>query len=405
MSLTSSAPVLEIVPPANDSVASELAENTAKEEASPTFFRRVGRGIVSGLDWIFGLGTIVVGLAVLSVIPALNFFSLGYLLEVSGRVARGGRFRDGFVGIRKASRLGSFVIGAWLVLLPAQFAASMWNDAELISSGSRIATTWRVVLIALTLLGFLQIAWASVRGGRLRHFLWPAPVRAFRALRKPRWNAWREMGDRAGDWFISLRLPHYFWLGFRGFVAAVMWLAVPVAILIGAAQIPVDGVALLVNLVGAALLVIVVLYLPFLQAHFAQTDRFEAMFQVKQVRDLFRRAPIAFWFALFITLLFALPLYLLKIELTPQEVAWLPALLFVIFIFPARLLAGWAVHRGTQREAPRFWLFRWMGRLAAVPVVIAYVFFVWATQYLSWHGSLSLLEQHAFLVPAPLFGL
>ena len=56
-------------------------------------------------------------------------------------------------------------------------------------------------------------------------------------------------------------------------------------------------------------------------------------------------------------------------------------------------------------EADRHWVFRWLGRLAAIPVVIAYVIFVWATQYLSWHGSLSLLEQHAFLVPAPLMGL
>jgi hypothetical protein len=37
--------------------------------------------------------------------------------------------------------------------------------------------------------------------------------------------------------------------------------------------------------------------------------------------------------------------------------------------------------------------------------VAAYVFLVWLTQYLSWHGSLSLMEQHAFLVPAPLLGL
>ncbi len=44
-------------------------------------------------------------------------------------------------------------------------------------------------------------------------------------------------------------------------------------------------------------------------------------------------------------------------------------------------------------------------RLAALPVVALYVFIVWFAQYLSWHGTLSLLEQHAFLVPAPLLGL
>ncbi len=375
------------------------------EESRPSLFRRMGRGIVSVLDWGFGMATLFVGLAVLSVIPVLNFFSLGYLLEASGRVARTGRFRDGFVGVRKASVLGSFVIGAWLVLLPAQFAAGMWNDAELIAPGSRIATGWRVALIVLTLAGLAQIAWASVRGGRLRHFLWPAPVKAWSAIRHPRLGAWHEVGDRVGDWIASLRLPHYFWLGFRGFVAAVMWLAVPVGILIGASRIGIDGLSFLVTLIGAGLLMVVVLYLPFLQAHFAETTRFEAMFRVKAVRRLFQRAPIAFWFALFVTLLFAVPLYLLKIELTPREVAWLPALFFVAFIFPARLLVGWAINRGNRRELPRHWIVRWLSRLAAIPVVAAYAGFVWLTQYLSWHGSLSLLEQHAFLVPAPLFGL
>jgi purine-cytosine permease-like protein len=163
----------------------------------------------------------------------------------------------------------------------------------------------------------------------------------------------------------------------------------------------------IVALIGAGLLAIVVLYLPFLQTHFARENRFAALFEIKAVRGLFRRAPIAFWIALLITLLFALPLYLLKIQLTPREVAWLPSLLFVIFIFPARLLTGWAVGRADRREPdqPRHWTFRWLSRLAGIPVVAAYAMIVFVTQYLSWHGSMSLLEQHAFLVPAPLMGL
>jgi hypothetical protein len=93
---------------------------------------------------------------------------------------------------------------------------------------------------------------------------------------------------------------------------------------------------------------------------------------------------------------------LLKIELPPREIAWLPSLLFVVFIFPARLLTGWALHRASQRPSRSHWLFRWSGRLALVPVALVYVLAVYLTQYLSWHGSLGLLEQHAFLVPAPL---
>ena len=125
------------------------------------------------------------------------------------------------------------------------------------------------------------------------------------------------------------------------------------------------------------------------------------MFELRAVRAMFCRAPVAFWFALFVTLLSAIPLYLLKIELTPREVTWLPSLMFVAFIFPARLLTGWAVGRANRRSTPRHFIFRWLSRLAALPVVGAYALIVYFTQYLSWYGPASLLEQHAFLVPVP----
>src|SRR5688500_13024310 len=40
------------------------------------------------LEWLFGLASVVAFLAVLAAVPILNFVSLGYLLEASGRVAR-----------------------------------------------------------------------------------------------------------------------------------------------------------------------------------------------------------------------------------------------------------------------------------------------------------------------------
>ncbi len=135
------------------------------------------------------------------------------------------------------------------------------------------------------------------------------------------------------------------------------------------------------------------------------TGEFRDFLSLKPARELFRKAPFAFWIALFITLLFAIPLYLLKIELAPREVAWLPNVLFVLFIFPARLCLGWAVSRAERKETSSHWISRWIARLGFIPVTAAYVFVVWSTQYLSWHGTLSLLEQHAFLVPAPIFGL
>jgi hypothetical protein len=157
--------------------------------------------------------------------------------------------------------------------------------------------------------------------------------------------------------------------------------------------------------VGGALLAVVLVRLPFLQARFAAENRLAAMFEVRKLRLAFGRAPVAFLIALAFTLLLALPLYLLKIEIVPREAEWLPSVLFVVSIFPARLASGWALARSSRRFAPRLWLVRWASRLAMLPLVAFYVLLAYFTQYLSWYGVWSLYEQHAFLVPAPFLGL
>jgi hypothetical protein len=364
-----------------------------------SLWRRVLGGIVSMADWLFGFVSLVLGLAIFSVIPVLNFLSLGYLLHVSGRVATTGRLRDGFIGVRKASLLGSFVAGTWLVMWPARFVSGMWKDAELIAPGGPTSRNWRVALMLITALTLWHIAWACLRGGRLQHFLWPAPLRFWRWLRDP--EKYRKIRNAVVGHVVGLRLPYFFWLGLRGFVGALAWLIVPVGILMIAANSPPPG-AFLLALPGVLLLLLTAIHLPFLQAHFARTGRFAAMFELREVRALFRRAPLAWWAALFISLLFALPLYLLKIELTPRELAWLPSLVFVAFIFPARLLTGWAMSRALRHEQPRHFITRWLGRLAILPVAVVYTLFVYFMPYMTWNGATSLLEQHAFLVPAPL---
>jgi hypothetical protein len=100
----------------------------------------------------------------------------------------------------------------------------------------------------------------------------------------------------------------------------------------------------------------------------------------------------------------AIPLYLLKIELIPREVAWLPGLFFVGFLFPSRVVCGWAYGRGGLRVNRRHWLWRGVGRLAMLPIAALYVLIVFLAQYTSWGGIWSLYEQHAFLLPVPFLG-
>jgi hypothetical protein len=202
----------------------------------------------------------------------------------------------------------------------------------------------------------------------------------------------------------SLKLPYYFWLGVRGFVGGLIWLIVP-SLMLMAGTSGGGPVTILIGYLGALAMAFVLLYLPFLQTHFACENRFSALFEWRHVRTLFRRAPIAYWLALAITLLFALPLYLLKIEPPPRELWWTLTIFFILFIYPARLLTGWAVGRSLRREQPRMFLTVWAARLAAIPLVLFYIFIVFFTQYTSFLGPASILEQHAFLVPVPFLSL
>jgi hypothetical protein len=161
-------------------------------------------------------------------------------------------------------------------------------------------------------------------------------------------GAYARARDAVWDFFASLRLPYYFWLGARGFAGAALWLVVPVSMLAVSSRLR-PGAGVLMGFAGGALLALVLVHLPFLQARFAEQNRLGAMFEPAALRRRFGRAPLAFLVALGFTLAAALPLYLLKIEIVPREAAWLPSVLFVVSIFPARLLAGWAMARSALR--------------------------------------------------------
>ncbi|GIW81702.1 MAG: hypothetical protein KatS3mg105_3509 [Gemmatales bacterium] len=365
---------------------------------TPGLLRRFWLRCCSIGEWIFGAISLIVGLAVVAAVPIAWFLSLGYLLEAARRVATSGKLRTGFIGIRPAARAGSMIAGAWIMLLPLRLLSSMAVDAELIDPGGVTAERWRLGLTLATILVVIHIVAACSRGGKLRYFFWPFNlIWLVRRLRQG--GYFSQARDAVWEFLRGMRLPYFFWLGLRGFCGAFVWLAVPITVLALGRFAPVVG------FIGGAMLAIVLLYVPFLQMRFAVENRFSSFWQIRPVRDLYRRAPWAFAFAFFITLLFAVPLYLLKIEMIPRETAWLPSLVFIVFIFPARLLTGWAYARASRCDRPRHWFFRWTGRLWMLPVAAIYVLIVFFTQYLSWGGVWSLYEQHAFLLPMPFVGM
>jgi hypothetical protein len=359
---------------------------------------KVLRAIGSGIEWLIGAGSLLIGLSALSAIPIAQFLSLGYLLEASGRVARTGRIRDAWIGVRRASRVGKIVAGCFLLLLPARFVSSLATSAELIDPDGPVSRRCRVGLMVVVLLTLFHLVASCARGGRIRHFLWPPGSLIWLARRLRRGGLYVESRDATWEFVQALRLPHYFRLGLFGFLGSLVWLALPITLLALAQRLPVIG------LLGALALGIVATSLPFLQVRFAVEGRFGALFESKAVRERFRRAPWAFALSFLFIVVAAIPLYLLKIELVPREVAGVTSVLFVGFLFPARVACGWAYARGGLRESRRHWVWRGVGRLGMLPIAIAYVLIVFFAQYTSWGGIWSLYEQHAFLLPAPFLG-
>jgi hypothetical protein len=374
----------------------EATTSPPAPECSPPRRGLLGRtagAIASVIGWFFGAASLIVALSVLAATPLLQFLSLGYLLEAAGRIGRSGRLRDGFIGVRQGAWIGGMALGAWLVCMPWRYVAILVADAELIDPSSPQTLFVRRLLAVLTVATPLQIMLALSRGGRLRYFL--APLNVIWFVRRLRQGGYfGETRARCVSFVRSLRLRHYFSLGFRGYFGAFLWLFIPSTLYAIGRD---NGLAIL----GGLALAIVVLYVPFLQVHFASQNRLGAMREVRGVRERFRRAPFAFLIAFVFTSLLVLPLYLLKIEVVPRDALWLPSLVFVVTIFPLKVMTGWAYGRAERRATNAHFLSRLVCRVLMLPVALFYAFFVFFTQYTGWHGVRALYEHHAFLLPVP----
>ncbi len=358
------------------------------------------RGVGSAVEWLFGVASLILGLGVISAIPVLQLLSFGYFLESSARVARAGRLRDGLIGARLAARVGGVVAGTWLALQPLWLARSFTDSADWIESGGRAARGMHAFLAVLGVLTVVHIVAAWARGGRLRHFLWPIGNYLWLARRPQRPAQFYVQSRDAFCAFVArLRLSRLFKVGLLGYLGTLAWLVPPGLLIASGGRYPFLG------FIGAVLLALIVPFLPFLQVGCALEGNLRAMFDRKAIKERFVRAPWAFALALLVLLVASIPLYLLKIELIPREAAWLPCLVFVMFLAPARPLIGWAYARAGRRAQPRHWFFRIVGRFAIVPVSVLYVIVVLLAQYTSWSGTASLFEQHAFLLPVPFYDM
>lgn len=350
----------------------------------------------------FCIMSLTVILAVITAIPVVQLIAFGYLLNVSGRLANGSKLKDSLPHLQQAGQIGLAAIAIFLAALPTQALAHLESVANLINQGSGQAIQMRILALATSILMTAYLLWAWNRGGRLANYLWPQPKRFLKE--GWRWRTWQTAPDRLWEFTMNLQGPKYFWLGLRGAVGTLIWLS-PAFVIIAAFRNGETGLAGLVGFAALLLLGLAMLYLPMLQAHFAAENRFSALFAVRTIRRDFRRAPWA-WFAAMATCLVKtpIPLYLLKIEATPREVMWAPCLIFVAFILPARMATGLALRRARSMPEPvGLWtkISRNLIRMVMPLVVGIYLLFVYVSQYTSWDGLLTWVQQHAILIPVP----
>jgi hypothetical protein len=410
------AKVLEPDPPAMDPRSTALGESEVapiqgeyphvelvdQSEPHVGFIRRGFRLIGWMIRGSFSIASLIALLAILTAIPVLQIAAFGYLLAVAGRLANGEEFRNCLPHLRHAGQIGMAGFAIFVAALPTQLFAHWEYVSNLINPGSQQAIVMRVLAVAISMFAIIYLMWAWARGGRLKHYLWPQPKRFMRE--GWRWGTWSALPDRLWDFTTSLELPKYFWLGLRGVVGTLIWL-IPAMIIMRAFREGETGLAGLVGFVSLVFLGIGMLYLPMLQAHFGAENRFRALFEVSTIRRNFVSAPWAWFLTMVITLILTpIPLYLLKVEATPREVMWLPCLVFVAFILPARVATGLALRRARRRPAVsgRWGAFsKWFVRFANSLVVAVYLLFVYVSQYISWDGLNTWVQQHAILIPVP----
>jgi hypothetical protein len=397
---------------------------------------------------LLGFATLVLIVAMVSVVPVIQWISFGFLLEASGRVGRSGRLRDGLMGLEPSARIGLGLLGTGLCLLPLLLLGQFWYAAYLVDPSSVQTQGLRIaqLLVAVLTGGHLLAAWFC--GGRFRYFVWPiiAPVSltfwtihhatasrflhpVIRLVSYPisrhlaadllhvpplknwflpaivfdrirRGSFWSRAADGLWDFVSDIPMKRLFLTGLIGFVGSMIWLAVPTLLMIAGTSEKSGGAAL-VSLAGVFLSTGVFCFLLVSQAEFATTRRWQDLFAIRTAFLRVRQAPIWHVIATLATLLLALPLFLAKIEEIPHELQPLLSVVFVGTGWLSRLLLGWANGRARRAARPRRWWWALPVASLMIPLSFAFVVILFFTRYVSWHGAWSLLENPVFLLPAP----
>lgn len=390
--------VLEVID-ANEVFPADVLDNEPSPESNrqQPARRRWRRIPAVVLGFVWNLTSLVVLLAVVAAIPIVQLASLGYLLQAASNLSSGQAWTKALPGLRLAGRIATFLTWATLLWLPVFLMTDLSYSVQLLRPGTTVAAAWRAGAFLVAFSWVIWTAWAAMRGGRWWHFLWPAPWRFVTQFFRP--STWSRSADNLWALANKTHFVQLWWLGLQAAVGALLWCAVPVSLMIIGLRAHNLTAAGLVGFLGALSLTIVMLYLPMLQILLAEKKDFREIVNIREVRRRFRHAPWAFAMSLFLLFVACIPLYLLRIEATPDQLTWLPSLFFVGLIFPAKLFMGAALGYGARRLRPRHWTLRWSARTFLFLATLAYVGSLYIAQFVAWQGVFVMYFQHAVLVP------
>lgn len=365
--------------------------------------RRPVRSCLWCIHIALGSACLILILAFLAAVPGLNILTLGYLLEPQRRVAVTGRLRDAFPLLKVAPAIGVACFFTLLFLIPVRIQSIRVSDAAVILSEND-----PVVKKMVSTLGLVQAATAAhltlaiFCGGTAACFLRP--------IRNLKWVLSAIVSDTERQHLLErlehlVRLLHpvrHLVIGLRGFLGAVCWLIIPSGLLVAySAPERIGPLYGLGAFCGIVLLIPIMAWLPLLQVHQAATGSFRSIFDVRAVRHVIRHAPGSWMTATILTCLMTLPLYLTKIRLPPADAMFVLTPVYIILIYPARILVAWAYHRGMSADKAARWYWVWLCRILIVPVLAAYGTGLFLTPLVSELGKGAPLENPAFLGPVP----
>ena len=132
-----------------------------------SWFRRLVGITVVTIRTLFRLASLVAVLAFLAAIPLLQLIAFGYLLDVAGRLTRGGTLKESLHGLDRAGSIGLAVVALFVASLPVQLLVHWESVAAVIDPGSDQSIRLRSLAIVCAILATVWLLWVWARGGTL----------------------------------------------------------------------------------------------------------------------------------------------------------------------------------------------------------------------------------------------